>query len=125
MGPYTVEQFLQLETEVWSALKSGDIVTDTRLLADDFLGVYSSGFAGKAEHTGQLRDGPTVAEYELSEARLQILSEEVVLLSYRAQWVRRKGRAVGNRESMYVTSIWRHRDGEWKNIFSQDTAIEG
>lgn len=125
MGTNAIEQFLQLEMEVWSALASGDIEADARLLADDFLGVYSSGFAGKEEHTGQLQDGPTVAAYELSEARLQELSKEVMLLSYRASWVRQKGRGVGERETMYITSIWRHNDGEWKNIFSQDTRAEG
>ncbi len=125
MGTSTIEQILHLERAVWSALASGDLEADARLLADDFLGVYSSGFAGKEAHTGQLQDGPTVAAYELSEARLLELSKDVVLLSYRANWVRQKGRGVGEVETMYITSIWRHNDGEWKNIFSQDTRAEG
>ncbi len=124
MGTTTIEQILQLERAVWSALASGDIAADARLLADDFLGVYSSGFAGKEEHTGQLQDGPTVVAYELSEARLQELSKDIVLLAYRANWVRQKGREAGEGETMYITSIWRRMDEEWKNIFSQDTRAE-
>lgn len=125
MGTSTIEQILHFEKAVWSALASGDLEADARLLADDFLGVYSSGFAGKEAHTGQLKDGPTVAAYELSEARLLELSKDVVLLSYRANWVRQKGQGVGEGETMYITSIWRRINGEWKNIFSQDTQAEG
>ena len=35
MGSYTIEQFLQLETEVWSALASGDIEAEGRSPGDD------------------------------------------------------------------------------------------
>ena len=123
MDSHTIDQFLQLEDEVWAALASGDMAADRRLLADDFLGVYSDGFAGKAEHADQLRDGPTVAYYELSKARLKVLSKETVLLSYLAQWARQKGQVVGDREAMYVTSIWQYIDGSWQNVFSQDTPV--
>jgi hypothetical protein len=125
MESYTVEQFLQLEFEVWNALATGDAEADTRLLTDNFLGVYGSGFSGKNDHTDQLRDGPTVAHFDLSEARIQVLSEKVVLLSYRANWVRYENTSEDVTESMYVTSIWKNLDGAWKNIFSQDTPAQG
>ena len=121
MESYTVEKFLQLEIEVWNALATGDAEADIRLLADNFFGVYGSGFSEKNDHTNQLRNGPTVAHFNLSEARIQVLSEEVVLLSYRADWVRYENTLESDKESMYVTSIWRNLDGAWKNIFSQDT----
>ncbi len=122
MNSYTVDQFVQLETEIWAALASGDAAADERLLADDFLGVYASGFSGRAEHAGQLLSGPTVADYKISEARVQVLADGVVLLSYRAQWTRCKDGRIGAQETMYVTSIWRLSDGVWMNVFSQDTA---
>ncbi|MDH3892440.1 MAG: nuclear transport factor 2 family protein [candidate division Zixibacteria bacterium] len=118
---YTVEQFLQLEVEVWKALAAGDAEADTRLLEDSFLGVYGAGFAGKSDHTGQLRDGPTVARFDLSEARILVLSDQVVLLSYRAEWVKHESTSENAKELTYITSIWRSVDGAWKNIFSQDT----
>ena len=121
MESYTVEKFLQLEIEVWNALATGDAEEDIRLLADSFLGVYSRGFSDKENHTNQLRNGPTVAHFNLSEARIQVLSEKVVLLSYRADWVRYENALENSKESMYVTSIWKSSDGTWKNIFSQDT----
>ena len=125
MQSFTVEQFLQLENEIWKALATGDAIADKRLLTDDFLGVYGSGFAGKNDHIGQLRDGPTVAHFDLSEARIQVLSKEVVLLSYRSDFVRSRNMSEDGTESMYVTSIWRRIDTAWKNIFSQDTPVLG
>ena len=119
MSTYTKESFIGLERRVWTTLTKGDSETDAQLLADDFLGVYPSGFAVKADHVGQMEAGPTIARYKLFDARMQILSDEVVLLSYRAQFTRNAPGAAP--ESMYVTSIWRLFDGAWKNVFSQDT----
>lgn len=119
---YTSEQFLELESQVWSALARGDKQADSRLLADEFLGVYPSGFASKEDHIGQFASGPSVADYDLSVARIKALSSEVVLLSYCVRFTRY---APGSQpEMMYVTSIWQHCGGKWKNIFSQDTPAE-
>jgi hypothetical protein len=113
-----LETVLGLETQVWEALVGGDADADARLLAEDFLGVYSTGFAGRAEHAAQLANGPTVSEYSLSDERLMMLSDDDALLCYRAEY-----RAPGASEaaSMYVSSLWSRRSGEWLNVFSQDT----
>ena len=57
MGMNETGFFLELESKVWEALVSGDIQADASLLANDFLGVYSSDMAGKEEHTEQLMEG--------------------------------------------------------------------
>jgi hypothetical protein len=115
--------FLALESKVWEALATGDMAADESLLSEDFLGVYVSGFADRSEHVAQLRTGPTVLSYELSEARSMPLSDDLVLLAYRADWV--PNDAADNAvETVYITSIWR-RDGDgWRNVFSQDTPAE-
>ncbi|MFC2967830.1 DUF4440 domain-containing protein [Acidimangrovimonas pyrenivorans] len=121
-----LETFLALERRVWEALVAGDPAADGAMLEDGFLGVYSDGFAAKADHAGQLAGGPTVARYELGDARLLELAPGVVLLAYRAEFVR-----VGSQEleAMYVSSVWRRaEDGGpvvWRNVFSQDTAEGG
>jgi hypothetical protein len=116
-----IEDFLRLETEVWCALVGGDARAETRLLSKDFLGVYPNGFADRSGHVGQLDDGPTVAEFELSEERLLALSDSVVLLSYRAAFRRPGSEEASEPEVMYVSSLWCHRNGRWVNVFSQDT----
>jgi hypothetical protein len=113
--------FLELEHKVWEALVSANIKADESLLADDFLGVYSNGVAGKMEHAAQLIGGPTVANYSLSDARLMILAEGTTLLSYIARWTRI---TTGKQEAMYITSIWKKTGEVWLNIFSQDTKAE-
>jgi hypothetical protein len=119
-----VDELLAVEQEVWAALAAGDADADARLLADEFLGVYGSGFAGKADHYGQLADGPTVAGYELSEAQVLKLSTDVALLAYRARWVGAGARGTGEATTMYVTSVWKRTDEGWRNVFSQDTPAE-
>jgi hypothetical protein len=116
-----LQAMVELETRVWDALRRGDADADTRLLAVDFLGVYSSGFAGRSDHAGQLADGPTVADFELHDARTVEVSDDDVLLCYRADYRRLVGDVPQSGESMYVSSLWSRRSGEWVNVFSQDT----
>ena len=100
---------------------AGDAERDARMLASDFLGVYPSGFADRSDHAGTLANGPTVADYELHEPRLMVLSEDDVLLCYRADWHRFVAGGRGPAESMYISSLWSRRSGQWLNVFSQDT----
>ena len=55
----TVDDFVQLELEVWRALVTGDQSLDRSMLSEDFLGVYPSGFSDRAGHVDQLASGPT------------------------------------------------------------------
>jgi len=109
--------FITLEQQVWDALCRGDGEADAKLLAENFLGVYHSGFASKAEHVGQIANGPVVSQVELETPRLMRLSPDVALLAYRARW--HDGN--GNPRRAYITSIWERGKEGWRNIFSQDT----
>jgi hypothetical protein len=123
VGAMDVGALLGLETKVWQALVDGDAEADGRLLADDFVGVYPTGFSGRGDHVAQLIAGPTVRTFELSQARMLEVSETARLLLYRAVYER-----VGDgshEESMYVSSLWCRRDGSWLNVFSQDTPDTG
>ena len=125
VGDYGIQQFIQLESAVWEALVRGDAETDARLLSPGFVGLYPTGFADREDHVGQLRDGPTVADFQLSEARLLVLSETAVVLAYRAEYRRAGLPSSSEREAMYVSSIWCRGGGEWVNVFSQDTPASG
>jgi predicted enzyme related to lactoylglutathione lyase len=116
-----IDDFIQLENEVWHALVGGDAAADARLLSEDFLGVYPTGFADRSDHVGQLNEGPTVTEFTVSDERLLILSDSAVLLVYRAEYRRPRARHASDLETMYVSSLWCRRDGRWVNVFSQDT----
>ena len=120
MSDARLEELLDLESQVWRALVAGDRDADERLLSADFIGVYPTGFANRAEHVAQLDGGATMAEFALSAARTMELSESLVLLAYRADF-RRSGST--RRETMYISSLWADRGGRWVNVFSQDTPI--
>ncbi len=102
---------------MWVALRDGDQGLDEQLLADDFLGVYPTGFAAKSDHSGQLGAGPTVESFSIDVPVLKVLTDDDVLLVYDAEYCRPGGRP----ERMYVSSLWCRRDGMWRNVFSQDT----
>jgi hypothetical protein len=116
-----LEDVVRLETAVWQALADGDAAADCRLLSDDFIGVYPTGFADRNSHVGQLVDGPTVASFALRDARMLTVSESAVILSYRAEFERPAAAGVSEVESVYVSSLWCRREGAWLNVFSQDT----
>jgi hypothetical protein len=118
-----LDKVVRLETAVWQALVEGDRDADQRLLADDFLGVYPTGFAGRNAHVDQLAAGPTVATFELSDVRALEVAEDAVLIVYRAEYAPTHARDAS--ESMYVSSLWCRRDDRWVNVFSQDTPDTG
>lgn len=117
----TVDAILDLEKQVWAALVSGNAQADRALLSPDFLGVYPSGFANRDDHVGQFADAPTMATFELSEAKLMVLTPDIVLLSYRADYQRLDA---DRWETMLISSLWERRHEVWVNSFSQDTPLE-
>lgn len=112
------DEILELEKKVWNALLSGNFEADKKLLSNDFLGVYPDGFAAKSDHTNQLKQGPSILNYSIIESKVITLSNDTALISYKASWQKLN---IEKPEIIYVTSIWKIIDGEWQNIFSQDT----
>ncbi|MGR3758891.1 DUF4440 domain-containing protein [Roseobacteraceae bacterium NS-SX3] len=116
-GPFLAE-ILDLEAKVWAALAAGDAAADARMLTGDFLGVYPSGYSDRDGHCAQLEGGPAVERYSLSDARLRVISDRAVLLTYTAAY-RRPGARQG--ETMFVSSLWEKTAKGWRSSFSQDT----
>ena len=114
-------ELIACETRVWQALVNGDRAADDRSLCPDFLGVYPSGFAEKADHVGQLEHGPTIGRYDLRDFQIMSLGPEHALLSYRADFCRAGS---SRHEAMYVSSVWRRLGDGWVNVFSQDTPAQ-
>jgi len=113
--------FIDKEKEVWEALKHNDKAADSRLLADDFVGLYDTGFATKSDHVKQMDDKDSIGSYNLQDAKVLHLSPEMALLLYKATC-----KGSGEWEEFcslpkYVSSLWAVRSGQWVALFSQDT----
>lgn len=113
--------FISLETKVWDALVNGDIETEKQLIADDFLGIYETGFSDKDEYLSQLEDGPSIEWYKISNSRIILEGATSAALTYQADFISSINRESKIKETMYVTSIWSLRNGKWVNTLSQDT----
>ena len=118
-----LDMLVELETQVWQALLDGDPAADERLLSHDFVGVSPTGLAGRDEHVAHIAGQPTVARFELVEARAFAVTDDAWMLMYRAVY-QRPG-VDESEEAMYVSSLWCCRDGCWVNVFSQDTPDTG
>ena len=113
--------FLGLEIQVWEALKNGDKNANSRLLSDDFLGVYETGLGSKEDHLELLRNGPIISCYEIGSSQLIQLGPEIASLTYSATATFLRNEGKDTQVLLYITSIWAHRLNKWVNIFSQDT----
>ena len=50
--------------------------------------------------------------------------KQIVADELDADWQRVTADGDGPAESMYISSLWSRRAGEWVNVFSQDTPVE-
>ena len=116
-GPLLTE-ILSLEKQVWAALVAGDPQADGALLSQDFLGVYTTGTSDKAGHMAMLDNGPSMDEFALSQASLRVISDEAVLLTYRADY---RAANSADWQVMFISSLWERENSQWLNTFSQDT----
>lgn len=118
---YDLNFFLELEVQVWEALKNGDENADSNLLSDDFLGVYETGLSSKEDHLELLRNGPIISCYEIGSSQLIQLGPEIASLTYSATATFLEDKEHDTQVLLYITSIWARRLNKWVNIFSQDT----
>jgi hypothetical protein len=118
---YDLNFFLGLEIQVWEALKNGDKNANSRLLSDDFLGVYETGLGSKEDHLELLRNGPIISCYEIGSSQLIQLGPEIASLTYSATATFLRNEGKDTQVLLYITSIWARRLNKWVNIFSQDT----
>lgn len=73
-----MEEILELEKKVWNCLLTGNFEEDEKLLSDDFIGVYSDGFATKEDHTKQLKNGPVISDCTITDSKIVKLSINII-----------------------------------------------
>jgi hypothetical protein len=117
--------FIGKEKEVWEALKHKDKAAATHLLADDFVGMYDFGFFNKSEWVKQIDDVYSVDDYTISNPKVLHLSPTTALLLYTATCKGTGAWADYCSQTSRISDLWVERNGEWLDLFSQDTTAAG
>ena len=101
-------------------LKTGELAPFNASIAEEAVFVDAHGPATKAEvveHTAAFR----LHDYSMTDVRFVRLGTDSGLIVYT---LTESGTSHGHEFSArgYVSSIWAKRDGQWKCLFSQETA---
>jgi hypothetical protein len=113
--------FIEKEKEVWEALKQKDKAAATRLLADDFVGMYDFGFFNKKEWVKQIDDQYTVDDYTIMNPKVLHPSPNTALLLYTSTCKGTGAWADYCSNTSRIADLWVKRDEQWRALFSQDT----
>ena len=113
--------FVAIEKEDWEALKHKDKVAASRLLADDFTGLYDTGFSTKSEWIKQMDDQYTIDDYTIEDAELLRPSPTTALLLYNSRCKGTGAWADYCSHTSRISDLMVQRDGRWFDLFSQDT----
>ncbi len=113
--------FIAKEKEDWEAIKNRDKAAATRLLADDFVGLYDFGFFNKSEWVKQLDDHYTVDDYTIENAKVLHPSATTALLLYTSNCKGTGAWADFCSHTSRISDLFVERNGQWLGLFSQDT----
>jgi hypothetical protein len=113
-------QVVAAERAGLDALKAGDLARFGNLTAAEAIFVDAAGIASK-DQLMQNVNGFALTDYQMDSIRFERLSARTGLISYH---VVEKGNSHGHEftASVYVSSIWSRRAGQWVCLFSQETA---
>jgi ketosteroid isomerase-like protein len=121
----TVKEVEKAITALNEAFQKRDADAVKRLVTDDHVAVtpYYGGPATAAEMVATLGD-LKIAEYAAARMKVTPLTRDAALVTYEVTW---KGTYKGKElpRKCYASAVWVKRDGNWKEAFYQETALDG
>jgi uncharacterized protein (TIGR02246 family) len=118
------EALLAEETKLIRAIKMKDKAAIAEMLADETTSITIT--RGRQTTTSEIVAGLekiSFSDYKISEPKAISVTADVAILTYKFSWT---GGATGQEPTtttVYATSVWRKRDGQWRSIFYQETPI--
>jgi uncharacterized protein (TIGR02246 family) len=118
------EALLAQEAKLISAIKVKDKAAIAEMLADETTSITAS--RGRQTTTTEIVAGleqVSFTDYKISEPKTISLTPDVAILTYRFSWT---GGVTGQEPTtttVYATSVWRQRDGQWRSVLYQETPI--
>jgi RNA polymerase sigma factor (sigma-70 family) len=118
-----VDTLLALEKRGWEATKKKDVPTLRKMHPKDFVAILSDGTRYTREDFFKAFPLFEIKKYSLSDVRLLPLGPDAAILIYKAET---QAVVLGETyaEETQFSSTWVRRNGEWRNVFYQETAIE-
>ncbi len=116
------DTLLALEKQTYEALKKGDLDTQKKITADDFVAILSDGSRFNKDGFFQELAAFQLKTYSLKDVRLVQLTPEAASLTYR---IKSDYSILGlpMSDELSVASTWVRRNGKWLNVLYQETEI--
>ena len=113
------QEIVAKEKEVWELNVREDWDTYAKLLSDDLLIVYSTGYSDKTNVLKALL-GMSEQHYSMEDVRVIPVGDAAGLIVYKVtqDW-KERGRKMT--AQYFVSSLWQKQDGKWLNRFWQET----
>jgi hypothetical protein len=117
----TAESLIGLETSLWEAVRTRDITTFERLIADDAIYIDESGMATKTELLGMV-PSVTLHDFELTDVQVTTVNTTSALVVYRcSERVAAGGKGGTTLVTKLASSLWQWRPAHAVVTFHQET----
>lgn len=121
-GNTVSKEVMDKELLAWELAKKKDKANLDKLLSEDFVEITEDGLFDKAGILANL-DNLTLTDYSPTDFTIRNYAPNMVQLIFKVTVTGTfKGHAFQNHN--YASSIWMKRDGQWQNVFFQETDIE-
>jgi hypothetical protein len=117
----TVDDISAKEKAAWDGFKRKDEAAFKKYLLPDYFGVTAGGVSDTAQSLTGMKD-TELSDYTLADWKLTTIDKDAVLLTYTAtnEKATYKGKPVPS-GPYYEASVYLNRNGEWLNIYYQET----
>lgn len=103
------------EKAAWQAFKDKDAAGFQKVVAPDFVGVYSDGIDGMKDELEGMKT-TEIKSFDMSDFKGHMVGKDVFVTSYQISTVEVvKGKETSN--TYYAGSVWKMENGEWLAIF--------
>jgi hypothetical protein len=111
------------EIELIEAIKQQDRAALKELLGGQAFAVTTDGGRQTEPELQRSLEKCTISSYRMEDVRCVPIGPDVGILTYQYTWAGAYDGQVVPAKTVFATSTWAQRDGEWKSVFYQETPI--
>ncbi|WP_197532268.1 nuclear transport factor 2 family protein [Symmachiella macrocystis] len=115
---------LTQESKLIEAIKQQDQATLKMLLSEETFAVTYDGGRQTGQEILRSLEHVTITSYTVTDVKLVQVSPDVGILTYKFRWKGNHGDKKIPLTTVFATSTWALRDGEWRSVFYQETPVK-